>query len=77
MMYEFQTWSLLHMDDDPLKDLAGIYVGFTPHPVTVTSRIITFLVGDPYKPSLSAVAGWRVDLRYKQVPSRGYEPFTH
>ena len=27
----------------------------TPHPVTVTTRIITFLVGDPYKPSFATV----------------------
>ena len=28
-----------------------VYVGTTPHPVTVTTRIIPFLVGNPYKPS--------------------------
>ena len=27
----------------------------TPHPVTVTTRIITFLVGNPYKPSFATV----------------------
>ena len=26
-----------------------IYFGSTPHAVTVTTRIITFLVGNPYK----------------------------
>ena len=26
------------------------YLGFTPHPATVTTRIIIFWVGDPYKP---------------------------
>ena len=30
----------------------------TPHPVTVTTRIITFLVGNPYKPSFATVTGW-------------------
>ncbi len=35
----------------------------TPHPVTVTTRIITFLVGNPYKPSLATVTGWGVDPR--------------
>ena len=25
----------------------------TPHPVSVTTRIITFLVGNPYKPSFA------------------------
>ena len=33
----------------------------TPHPVTVTTRIITFLVGNPYKPSFATVTGWGVD----------------
>lgn len=31
--------------------------GFTPNPVTVTIRIITFSVADPYPPSVSTVAG--------------------
>ena len=29
------------------------YVRSTPHPLTVTTRIITFLVGNPYKPSFA------------------------
>ena len=33
----------------------------TPHPVTVTTRIITFLVGNPHKPSFATVTGWGVD----------------
>ena len=33
-----------------------------PHPATVTTRIITFLIGDPYKPSFVTVTGWGVDL---------------
>ena len=41
-----------------------VFVGTTPHPVTVTTRIITFLVGNPYKPSFATVTGWGVDLRY-------------
>ena len=41
-----------------------IHVGSTPHPVTVTTRIITFLIGNPYKPSFETVTGWGVDLRY-------------
>ena len=36
----------------------------TPHPVTVTTRIITFLVGNPYKPSFATVTGWGVDPMY-------------
>ena len=34
-----------------------LYVGLSPLPVTVTTRIITFLVGDPYKPSFATVTG--------------------
>ena len=34
-----------------------VYIGLPPLPVTVTTRIITFLVGDPYKPSFATVAG--------------------
>ena len=29
-----------------------------PHQVTVTTRIIPFLVGNPYKPSFVTVTGW-------------------
>ena len=36
----------------------------TPHPVTVTTRIIAFLVGNPYKPSFATVTGWGVHRRY-------------
>ena len=32
-----------------------IYIGCGPLTVTVTTRIITFLVGDPYKPSFTTV----------------------
>ena len=34
-----------------------IYFGLSPCPVTVTTRIIIFLVGDPYKPSFATVTG--------------------
>ena len=34
-----------------------IYIGLSPLPVTVTTRNITFLVGDPYKPSFATVTG--------------------
>ena len=46
---------------EPLKKL--VVVRSTPHPVTVTTRIITFLVGNPYKPSFATVTGWGVDPR--------------
>ena len=41
-----------------------VYIRSTPHPVTVTTRIITFLVGNPYKPSFATVTGWGVDPMY-------------
>ena len=41
-----------------------IYLRSTPHPVTVTTRIVTFLVGNPYKPSFATVTGWGVDPIY-------------
>ena len=40
-----------------------LFIRSTPHPVTVTTRIITFLVGNPYKPSFATVTGWGVDPR--------------
>ena len=46
------------------------YVRSTPHPVAVTTRIITFLVGNPYKPSFATVTGWGVDPRNMLVPWR-------
>ena len=39
-----------------------IYIGTTPQPVTVTTRILPFLVGNPYKASFVTVTGWGVDL---------------
>ena len=44
-----------------------VWLRSTPHPVTVTTRIITFLVGNPYKPSFATVTGWGVDPRYGDV----------
>ena len=43
------------------------YLGTTPHPVTVTTWIIPFLVGNPYKPSFVTVTGWGVDLKHTPV----------
>ena len=33
----------------PISSNVGLYFGYGPFPVTVTIRIITFLVGNPYK----------------------------
>ena len=38
-----------------------IFLGATPLPVTNTTRIIKFVVGNPYKPRFAAVTGWGVD----------------
>ncbi len=38
-------------------DYIRLYFGLSPLPVTATTRIITFLVGDPYKPSFATVTG--------------------
>ena len=46
-------------------------LGSTPHPVTVTTRIVTFLVGNPYKPSFVTVTGWGVDPKYSKSPTAG------
>ena len=58
--------SLLNFGGLILAKVAGIllYLRSTPHPVTVTTRIITFLVGNPYKPSFATVTGWGVDPSY-------------
>ena len=45
-------------------------VGTTPLPVTVTTRIVTFLIGNPYKPSFVTVTVSGVDLRDMLVPRR-------
>ncbi len=34
-----------------------IYFGLSPFPVIVTTRILTFVVGDPYKPSFATITG--------------------
>ena len=39
-----------------------IYLGTTPHALTVTTRIITFLVGNPYKPSSMTVTWMSQEL---------------
>ena len=44
-----------------------IYFGLSPLPVRVTTRTITFLVGNPYKPSFATATGWGVDPRYTRV----------
>ena len=45
-----------------------IYIGLSPFPATVSTRIITFLVGDPYKPSFVTVTGRGEYPKYISVP---------
>ena len=48
-----------------ILDRIDVYVGSTPPPrMPVTSRIIPFLVGNPYKPLFVTVTGWAVDRMY-------------
>ena len=44
-----------------------LYIGLYPLPVTVTTRIITFLVGDPYKPSFATVTGRGDNPSYTRI----------
>ena len=39
------------------KKLSYLFIGLSPFPVIVTTRIITFLVGNPYKPSFPLLLG--------------------
>ena len=40
-----------------------VYIGTAPYPVTVTTRIVPFLVENPYQPSFATVAERQVDRR--------------
>ena len=50
----------------------GVYFGLSPLPVRVTTRIITFLVGDPYKPSFATVTGRGDNPMYTPFPLEGF-----
>ena len=47
---------LFSSQKDVLIDLM-LLIEYGPLPVTVTTRTITFLVGNPYKPSFATVTG--------------------
>ena len=49
----------IHLKGGHEKSMGLVYIRSTPHPVTVTTRIITFLVGNPYKPSFRCDLGAR------------------
>ncbi len=55
----------LKIDQSNLRGIR-VYLGTTPHPVTVTTRIITFLIGNPYKPSFATVTGKGDNPMYTQ-----------
>ncbi len=57
--------------------IRSIYFRSTPHPVTVTTRIITCLVGNTYKPSFATVTGWGVDPRYNPLYKTIKRAFEH
>ena len=54
-----------------------IYLWYTPRAVTVTTRIITFLVGNPYKLLFATVTGRgvvpRYILRIRDFPQKSYD----
>ena len=58
--------------DFPFLPLSLFYLRSTPLPVTVTTRIITFLVGDPYKPSFATVTGRGVDPSFTILRCMGF-----
>ena len=63
---DLSSWCIFLTDSNMMfsEKQIYVYVRSTPHPVTVTTRIITFLVGNPYKPSFATVTGWGVDPTY-------------
>ena len=58
----------------------SIYVGLSPLPVRVTTRIITLLVGNPYKPSFPLLLGGGTtqNICNRQIGSlpQGYQQFV-
>ncbi len=65
--------------------LYDLYVGLSPLPVRVTTRIITFLVGNPYKPSFPLLLGggttqliclifWKPNPIYSQMDPGSHQP---
>ena len=63
--YDWKTRDVMYEYQPEIKNAS---FRSTPHPVTVTTRIITFLIGNPYKPSFVTVTGWGVDLMYEYQP---------
>ena len=57
--------------------MKSLWVGLSPLPVTVTTRIVPFLVGNPYKPSfpLSLGGGATQFVGLSQPEFNPLEPF--
>ena len=62
-VYESEEWTTYDYFNHLLCNTI-IYLGTTPQPVAVTTRIPTLLVGNPYKPSFCDCYGVGVDLNY-------------
>ena len=72
-----RTWRVFFLIFQDNKH--GAYLGLSPLPVTVTTRIITFLIGNPYKPSFVTVTGWGVDRKHikQQLMKETWHRFRH
>ena len=58
-------WGFYHFETHPCTQVYDL--GVAPLPVTVTTRGIMFLVGDPYKPSFVTVTGRGPHPKYDHV----------
>ena len=49
-VWKVEKYNNLTVTFENLRGMTNLYIGCGPLPVTVTTRIITFLIGNPYKP---------------------------
>ena len=64
----FERCAIPRIETSKMRQLLDYHnLGVAPLPVRVTTRIITFLVGNPYKASFATVTGWGVDPNYHNV----------
>ena len=65
---QYLKWWALEKVTPAIDSNLGESIWSTPHPGFQSPpglyRIITFFVGNPYKPSFATVTGWGVDPRY-------------
>ena len=62
LFFALQLRPILDVVEFECGELCWIYPP-PPHTLTATTRIIPFLVGNPYKPLFVTVTGWGVDRR--------------